>query len=52
MATTTAPAPQETEDFQAQAERWVADFTEGWRAPRGAQAFADHFRSRLSPTCA
>ena len=49
MATTTTPTPHETEDFQAQAERWVADFTEGWRAPKGPQAFADHFRSRLSP---
>ena len=49
MATTTTPTPHETEDFQAQAERWVADFTEGWRAPKGPQAFADHFCSRLSP---
>src|ERR671927_309457 len=48
MATTTTAAPHDTQGFQAQAERWVADFTEGWRAPTGPQAFADHFRSRLS----
>jgi len=25
------------------AERWVGEFIEGWRAPAGADAFADHF---------
>jgi ketosteroid isomerase-like protein len=49
MVTTTTTAAQETDEFHAQAERWVTAFTEGWRAPTGPQAFADHFRSRLSP---
>jgi ketosteroid isomerase-like protein len=25
------------------AEEWVAEFAEGWREPKGADAFADHF---------
>jgi hypothetical protein len=31
------------------AEAWVEAFAEGWRAPAGADAFADHFESLLSP---
>jgi hypothetical protein len=34
----TAPALDSTT-----AERWVAAFAEGWRAPESADAFADHF---------
>jgi ketosteroid isomerase-like protein len=30
-------------------EAWVEAFAEGWRAPGGADAFADHFESLLSP---
>ena len=49
MATTTTAVPRESDGFQAQAEHWVADFTEGWRAPKGPAAFVEHFRSRLAP---
>ena len=49
MATTTTAASRESDEFQAQAERWVADFTEGWRAPKGPDAFVEHFSSRLAP---
>jgi hypothetical protein len=31
------------------AERWVDAFAEGWRAPRDADAFADHFERWLHP---
>jgi ketosteroid isomerase-like protein len=48
MATTTTAVPRETDEFQAQAARWVSDFTEGWRAPKGPEAFVEHFRSRLA----
>ena len=30
------------------AEEWVEDFTRGWRAPGGPQAFASHFREMLA----
>src|SRR5205823_6042061 len=49
MATTTTAVPRESDEFQAQAERWVADFTEGWRAPKGPDTFVEHFSSRLAP---
>jgi len=49
MATTTTAVPRESDEFEAQAERWVADFTEGWRAPKGPDAFVEHFRTRLAP---
>jgi len=49
MATTTTAVPRESDEFQAQAERWVADFSEGWQAPKGPAAFVEHFRSRLAP---
>jgi ketosteroid isomerase-like protein len=49
MATTTTAVPREGDEFQAQAERWVADFREGWRAPKGPEAFVEQFRSRLAP---
>lgn len=32
----------------AAAEAWVAEFIEGWRAPRSADAFADHFERILT----
>jgi hypothetical protein len=32
-----------TEPATTAAERWVAGFAEGWRAPAGADGFADHF---------
>jgi ketosteroid isomerase-like protein len=32
-----------TEQETRSAERWVAAFAEGWRAPQSADAFADHF---------
>jgi hypothetical protein len=31
------------------AEAWVAAFTEGWRAPRDADSFVDHFIPWLDP---
>lgn len=31
------------------AEAWVAEFIEGWRAPTGPDAFADHFSRLLHP---
>jgi ketosteroid isomerase-like protein len=37
-ATATVPATN-----HSAAERWVEAFTEGWRAPEGLDAFADHF---------
>lgn len=33
---------------QSAAERWVEAFAEGWRAPRSADAFADHFEPWLT----
>jgi ketosteroid isomerase-like protein len=44
VSTTTVPSSAE-----AAAERWVADFAEGWRAPAGPEAFAAFFRARLAP---
>ena len=43
-ATATVQAPEAS----AQAQAWVAAFTEGWRAPRGPDAFAAHFREWLA----
>jgi SnoaL-like domain len=31
------------------AERWVSEFIEGWRAPKSADAFADHFERVCTP---
>lgn len=31
------------------AERWLAAFIEGWRAPEGPERFAAHFRPWLAP---
>jgi hypothetical protein len=40
----------ETATDQEQAAReWVQAFAEGWRAPAGADAFADHFDRWLDP---
>jgi ketosteroid isomerase-like protein len=36
-------------DASSAAERWVAGFIEGWRAPGGPEAFAAHFRPMLAP---
>jgi ketosteroid isomerase-like protein len=33
----------------ALAAEWVAGFTDGWRAPRDAEAFVAHFNPMLSP---
>jgi len=46
--TTTAVA-ESHDSYPASAETWVADFIAGWRAPRGADAFAAHFRPMLAP---
>jgi limonene-1,2-epoxide hydrolase len=40
-----ATSPEET----AAAEAWVEAFTEGWRAPSGADAFAAHIEPRVDP---
>jgi hypothetical protein len=40
-------APVETPS--AEARNWVEVFTEGWRAPTGPDAFAEHFRPWLEP---
>jgi hypothetical protein len=45
---TDAPTPQDTEGTAA-AEAWVHEFAEGWRAPAGADAFADHFDRVIDP---
>jgi ketosteroid isomerase-like protein len=39
------PAAPDTEAARA----WVAAFAEGWRAPTGADAFADHFQPWFDP---
>lgn len=39
-----------TQDRRAAAEAWVAAFRQGWRAPTGADAFADHFEPLLDPS--
>ncbi len=44
-ATATVRASEAGTDAQA----WVASFAEGWRAPRGPDAFAAHFRDWLAP---
>jgi ketosteroid isomerase-like protein len=36
-------------DANSAAERWAAGFIEGWRAPAGPEAFAQHFRPMLAP---
>ncbi|WP_051581030.1 nuclear transport factor 2 family protein [Pseudonocardia acaciae] len=33
------------------ARAWVEAFAEGWRAPAGADAFADHFEPLFTPDC-
>ncbi|HWX74527.1 MAG TPA: nuclear transport factor 2 family protein, partial [Solirubrobacteraceae bacterium] len=48
MSTATASKPFGAEAASA-AERWVSGFIEGWRAPRGPEAFAAHFREMLAP---
>lgn len=40
-AAPTTPSPE--------VEAWVAEFTEGWRAPADADSFADHFDRVLDP---
>jgi ketosteroid isomerase-like protein len=47
MSTTSAP-PSIIVAPTSDAERWVAAFIDGWRAPRGPEQFAAHFRSQLS----
>jgi ketosteroid isomerase-like protein len=42
MYSETVTAPSQT------AEQWVARFAEGWRAPSGPRAFAEHFRELLA----
>ena len=46
---TTSPAPSPIVAPASDAERWVAAFAEGWRAPRGPEQFAQHVRAWLSP---
>jgi SnoaL-like protein len=36
-------------DAPTSAETWVRAFTDGWRAPAGAQELVDHFRPWLRP---
>lgn len=48
MNTTSPPSPAIIAEDSDGAERWVAAFIEGWRAPSGPEAFAAHFRSHLS----
>jgi hypothetical protein len=36
-------------DEPTSTERWVDAFTDGWRAPTGAQQFVEHFRGWLHP---
>jgi ketosteroid isomerase-like protein len=48
VSTTSAP-PSAIVAPASDAERWVAAFTEGWRAPRGPREFVEHFRPWLSP---
>jgi hypothetical protein len=40
---TRAPDPSAAVDLAPVVEEWVSAFAEGWRAPAGADAFADHF---------
>jgi hypothetical protein len=42
-------AVAERADPTAAAEAWVAHFAEGWRAPSGPDALADHFIPVLDP---
>lgn len=46
MTSTATIAP--AEPAQDAAERWVAAFAEGWRAPSDADTFCDHFDPWLS----
>jgi hypothetical protein len=50
-ATTTDTRTETSTDASTDglAERWVAGFAEGWRAPSGPEAFAAHFRRLLAP---
>jgi hypothetical protein len=52
LSTTTSAvsAPPPAQEAANAAERWVEGFIEGWRAPRGPDAFAAHFRPMLSPS--
>jgi ketosteroid isomerase-like protein len=45
----TTSAAVEAEDRRAAAEAWVEAFIEGWRSPRSADAFADHFDAVIDP---
>jgi ketosteroid isomerase-like protein len=47
--TTTAPVAASVAQADSSVERWLAGFSEGWRAPRGPEAFAAHFRPMLAP---
>lgn len=47
--TTIQDRPAPPADGRAAAEEWVAAFREGWRAPTGPEAFADHFEPLLDP---
>jgi ketosteroid isomerase-like protein len=46
MRATTAPPVTEAETA---ARTWVGGFIEGWRAPKGPDTFAAHFRPMLAP---
>ena len=48
MPSTTIAATQSANTSDV-AEKWVAGFIEGWRAPHGPEAFAAHFRPMLAP---
>jgi ketosteroid isomerase-like protein len=49
VTTLTPSQPASASQASSAAERWLEGFTEGWRAPRGADAFAEHFRPMLAP---
>jgi len=47
--TATASSTAETARSERSTKDWVEGFAEGWRAPRGPDAFAAHFRTLLDP---
>lgn len=49
VSETSHTAPGQTAAPSPQVEAWVRAFTDGWRAPAGPDAFADHFVEVLHP---
>jgi hypothetical protein len=48
LSTTATHMSPPSADASSAAERWVAGFIEGWRAPSGPDALAAHFRPMLA----